>query len=273
MNVKEHMSIKDLLFIVICIELLLACGHKQPSTAIISQNEEKPQVVVIMNKENFPDVNFRGAICRLLPIAEGDTIPEKMLSKVEELQLSGLGIKSLKGIEFFTAVKQIDCSDNQLREIDVSKNMFLLQLECGRNQLTSIDISSNKMIYGLGCSNNQLKSINVSKSTNLEVLLCNGNKIERLDVSHCPKLRELGVVDCELKELDVTNNPNLEKLYCTGNKIKELDLSKNSKMKNLYCKQPLFRRINIIRPANRPDLGKGTTHIWSDGLTLIWWRN
>jgi Leucine-rich repeat (LRR) protein len=92
-------------------------------------------------------------------------------------------------------------------------------------------------------------------------------------VSNCPKLRELGVVDCELKELDVTNNPNLEKLYCTGNKIKELDLSKNVKMENLYCKQPLFRHINIIRPANNPDLGNGATNTWHDGLTLIWRQN
>jgi len=273
MNVKGNMSIKDFLFIAICIVLLLACEHKQPDTAIISQNEGKPQVVVIMNKENFPDVNFRGAICRLLPIVEGDTIPEKLLSKIEELQISGLGINSLKGIEYFTALKQMDCSENLLRDIDVSKNTVLRELECGHNQLTKIDISKNNMLYGLGCSHNQLTSIDVSKSANLEVLLCNGNKIEGLDVSHCPKLRELGVVDCELKELDVTNNPNLEKLYCTGNKIKELDLSKNSKMKNLYCKQPLLRRINIIRPVNNPDLGKGTTNTWSDGLMLIWWQN
>ena len=269
-EIKEKANMKSSLLMATCIVLLLACGQKQPEKIVDSQDETPPRVIVMMTQENFPDLNFRGAICRMLPIAEGDTIPEKMLSKVKKLQLSGLGIKSLKGIEFFTALTQIDCSENQLQEIDVSKNTALQTLECGRNQLTSIDISNNIMLTGLGCCYNQLTSIDVSKSANLEVLLCNKNKIESLDVSHCPKLRELGVVDCELKELDVTNNPNLEKLYCTGNKLKELDLSKNTKMENLYCEQPLFRRINIIRPANNPDLGKGTFHTWSNGLTLFW---
>lgn len=263
-------------FIVMCVFLVTACGHKMPDKTTNSQdeknsqNEKKAQAVVMMNQENFPDVNFRGAICRLLPIVEDGPIPEELLSKVEELQLSGLGIKSLKGIEFFTALKQVDCSNNLLQDIDISKNTVLRKLECGHNQLTSIDISNNNMLYGLGCGNNQLTSIDVSKSANLEVLLCHENNIESIDVSHCPKLRELGVVNCELKELDVTNNPDLEELYCTGNKLKELDLSKNTKMKNLYCEQPLFRRINIICPANNPDLGKGTSHTWYDSLVLIW---
>lgn len=262
---------KKLYLLMLCSIMIVGCKKKSSVITIYETKQSQPSL--LLNEENFPDVNFRGAICRFLPIAEGDTIPEELFSKVEELQLSGLGINSLKGIEYFTALKQMDCSENQLRDIDVSKNTVLRELECGHNQLSSIDISNNNMLYGLGCSNNQLTSIDVSKSANLEILLCNGNKIERLDVSNCPKLRELGVVDCELKELDVTNNPNLEKLYCTGNKIKELDLSKNVKMENLYCKQPLFRHINIIRPANNPDLGNGATNTWHDGLTLIWWQN
>lgn len=64
----------------------------------------------------------------------------------------------------------------------------------------------------------------------------------------------------------------LWKLYCSGNALKELDLSNNTKMENLYCKQPLFGHIDIIRPANNPELGLGTSSFWTDGLTLIWFE-
>lgn len=265
--------LKNLLFKIVicgvCCILDSSCGHINPEEAV--ENAE-PQTVVVMNKDYFPDVSFRSVICRILPIAEGDTIPNDYLLKIEELRLSALGICSLKGIEYFPALEQVDCSHNMLKEIDVSKNLVLRKLECGDNQLTHIDVTCNHELVGLGCSFNQLTSVDLTESPNLECFLCSGNKMVSVDVSNCPRLRELGVVDCDLLELDVTNNPDLERLYCSGNKFKSLDLSNNTKMNSLYCEQRFFHSVNIIRPANNPDLGKGEIHTWSNYLCLIWWQ-
>ena len=255
----------------ICSALLLACERRTTKVDSVVQVEELP--IVILNEENFPDFNFRSAICRLLPIAEGDTIPNKMLMQVEELRLSELGISSLKGVEFFTSLRQLDCSHNQLKEIDVTKNVALTTLECRYNQLSAIDVTHNSHLRSLGCSHNQLKNIDVSKNPQLMYLICNDNKIEKIDVSKNPQLCELGVVNCELKVLNVSNNLDLRELYCTGNHLRELDLRSNEKMENLYCEQPLWHSIKILRPANNPDLGKGNEHTWSDGITFIWLKN
>jgi hypothetical protein len=252
--------------------LLVSCGHKTADTNSVVQEEPKPEYKVRVNKDNFPDINFRSVVCRLLPVAEGDLIPNELLLQVKELNASELGIQDLKGIEYFTALEQLDCSGNQLTKLDVSKNVALKILECGYNQLSEIDVTHNALLKGLGCSNNKLKSIDVSHNPDLEHLLCNENQITSIDVSHNQKLIELGVVKCKLKRLDVTNNLNLERLYCSGNDLKELDLSNNTKMENLYCKQPLFGHIDIIRPANNPELGLGTSSFWADGLTLIWFE-
>ena len=257
--------------IILCCVLFASCSNKGTESGGVAETDSVSQAIVL-NDSNFPDVNFRSAICRKLSIAEGDTIPNEIILKVEELRLSELGIRSLKGIEFFTALRQVDCRDNMLKEIDFSKNISLVNLECANNLLTSIDVTNNQLLEGLGCSHNKLTSIDLTKCPNLEHFLCSGNKIKHIDISKCQKLLELGVVNCELTELDVTNNPNLKKLYCSGNNIRVLDLRNNLKMDNLYCKQPFLSQIDIIRPSNNASLGKETTHYWTDYLSFIWWE-
>ena len=255
----------------ICTVLTVACGNKASDEKNKVQVQEEQNPPVVLNKDNFPDPNFRDTICRILSLTEGDTIPSKLLSSVEELRLRDLGIRNLKGVEFFPSLIQLDCSGNLLEEIDVSKNVSLKRLECARNQLSHLDVTHNEMLEGLGCSKNNLRSINVSGNANLQRLLCDGNLIGTIDVSKNPKLQELGVNDCDLNVLNVSNNTLLENLYCSGNKFAELDLRSNTKMKNLYCKQPFLKHITILYPANNPDLGKGTVY-WGDELTLTWFN-
>lgn len=259
---------RNCLFIISVSLFLLSCVNENRPTDL-KQEVLQEREMIVLNEENFPDFNFRDAICRQLSLDDGDTIPDNVLSSLEELQLRDLGIRSLDGIELFPKLRQIDCSGNLLEVLDVSKNVSLQVLECARNQLLCLDLTHNSLLEALGCSRNKLKSINVSMNPKLQHLLCNGNPIELIDVSHNPELRELGVVDCKLVVLDVTNNPLLENLYCAGNKLKELDLRSNMKMNNLYCKQPVLRHINIFYPSNNPNLGRGMIH-WSDDLLLLW---
>lgn len=247
-------------------------GCKKKHTVITIYESKRPQPSLLLNNENFPDFNFRSAICRLLPIAEGDSIPKEYLVQIKQLNLAELGISDLKGIEFFTSLKELSCRGNNLSNIDVSKNQGLLWLECGDNQLTKIDVSHNLQLKGLGCSNNALTSIDVTQNVHLQELFCTGNEIESINVAHNPKLRVLGVNDCKLKELDVSRNPDLEELFCTDNKFKTLDLSSNIKLTNLYCEQPIFRTITIKRPANNPDVGLGNTHTWTDYISILWYK-
>ena len=257
---------KKFLAFAMCCGLLMACSKKASNDS----EQQTAQGPVVINAENFPDENFRAAVCYLLSAEEGDTVSAERFAKVEELELERLWLNDLKGIEYFTALRQLDCSDNLLTSIDVSKNTALKCLECGHNLLTAIDVTHNQQLMSLGCCNNQLTAIDVSKNPELIHLLCNENMLESIDVSNNPKLLTLGVNACRLKTLDVSKNLELSELICNENQFKELDLSNNTKLRNLYCEQPFLGHINITRPANKPNLGTGTSFSWPNSLMLFW---
>jgi len=74
-------------------------------------------------------------------------------------------------------ITHLICSDNQLTNLDVSKNTLLTLLVCSQNQLTSLDVSKNVALIKLLCRDNQLTNLDVSKNTMLMLLNCNGNQL------------------------------------------------------------------------------------------------
>ncbi|MDR1692451.1 MAG: M6 family metalloprotease domain-containing protein [Oscillospiraceae bacterium] len=122
----------------------------------------------------FADANFLKAVRKLLgnpdgPIYAGD------LEQVENLNLSGNGIADLAGIEYFTSLQTLDCSDNQLTELDLSSNPELAHLHCGGNLLETLDTSGNPALITLYCADNLLVSMDVSNNPLLEELSCEHN--------------------------------------------------------------------------------------------------
>ena len=72
---------------------------------------------------------------------DGDgAISDAEARKVTAMNLSGLGIQSLGGIERFTALKTLDCSNNQLTQLDLSGNAALTALLCDGNPLPWVDV-------------------------------------------------------------------------------------------------------------------------------------
>ena len=97
------------------------------------------------------------------------------INDLDELYLDSKGIQDLTGIENFTGLIYLNCTDNQLTSLDVSNNTALHELWCGMNQITSLDVSNNTALTVLSCWNNQLTSLDVSNNTALTYLSCNDN--------------------------------------------------------------------------------------------------
>jgi Leucine-rich repeat (LRR) protein len=72
----------------------------------------------------------------------------------------------------------LNCSGNQLTNLDVSNDPALELLNCSKNQLISLDVSNNITLKALNCSGNQLTSLDVSNNTTLRVLDCSGNQLK-----------------------------------------------------------------------------------------------
>ena len=85
-----------------------------------------------------------------------------------EINCGNMNISNLNGIEAFTALTGLDCGDNQLTSLDVSKNTALTELNCSFMQLTSLDVSKNTALTYLMCSGNSFNCDALKKSRGLE---------------------------------------------------------------------------------------------------------
>ena len=177
----------------------------------------KPDVEI--NKENFPDENFRYYLLDQDYGADGKLTAEEMDS-VRKINVRSMNISSLKGLENFTKLEVLLCDSNKLTKLDVTLYAELTRLNCGSNRLNSLDVSKNLKLIGLVCHANNLSELDVTQNTKLERLLCWQNNLAALDVTNNTKLEALGCYNNKLTELDVSRNGKLDALRCDEKKIK-----------------------------------------------------
>ena len=189
---------------------------------------------VTIDNTNFPDANFR-TVVKKFDTNQDSSLSDTEIAAVKKINCSNKGITNLKGIEYFTSLNILWCTDNQLTALDVSENTALTKLNCCFNKLTSLDVSKNTALTILECHVNRLTSLDVSKNTALTELNCSINKLTALDVSKNTALTELYCNDNQLTSLDVSKNTALISLSCVCNQLTSLDVSKNTALTELNC--------------------------------------
>lgn len=208
---------------------------------------------IAIDEVHFPDENFRKYLKDNFDENGDGYFSQDEIDSITFMTISN-GVKSLDGINYFTSMTSLDCSNNQLTSLDVSKNPNLTTLKCFGNRLTALDVSKNLNLLSLDCFTNQLTELDVSKNLNLRYLNCGGNKLESFDVSQNTNLGSLichGNVGNPLTELDVSKNLNLVYLDCSYNKLKSLDVSQNPNLRKLYCSN---NQITILDVSQNPKL-------------------
>ena len=170
---------------------------------------------VAIDNTNFPDANFR-TIVEYYDTNKDSSLSDTEIAAVEEIDCYDKGISNLKGIEYFTALRSLNCGYNQLTSLDVSKNTALTNLYCSRNQLTALDVSKNTALTCLDCRSSQLTALDVSKNTALTYLDCGNNQLTSLDVSKNTALTDLDCDKNQLTSLDVSNT-DMDELDCDDN--------------------------------------------------------
>lgn len=198
---------------------ILICGASV-FTACSSNDDNpfQPVVLVGIDKTNFPDDNFWNYLLEQ-DYGKDGVLTEAEIRNITVMDVSEKEIKSLKGIEYFTALRSLSCGFNELTAPDVSKNTALTYLRCDDNKLTALDISKNTALTRLSCSGNSLTSLDLSKNTALTSLSCNCNALTTLDVSANTSLDYLACYSNQLATLDLSKNMALENLLCFKNQI------------------------------------------------------
>ena len=177
--------------------------------------------------------------------ADGFIIPSAAAAVTGALDLSSMGIMSLAGIEFFTGITELNCSDNVLTALDVSGCTGLTDLYCSGNALETLNVSSCTGLTDLYCSYNSLETLDVSGCTGLEYLKCSYNSLETLDVSGCTGLTDLYCSDNRLATLNVSSCTGLTNLDCSDNRLATLDVSGCTGLARLYCSDNSLETLDV----------------------------
>lgn len=135
------------------------------------------------------------------------------------LDVSGLNIFDLTGIEGFAALEFLNCSNNpNLGTLDLSQNAQLDILNCSNTGLNALDISNNLFLTQLYAGFNLFTSLNTANTAGLQTLDLNNGQVTALNVTTNNLLATLLVANNQLQGvLDLSQNANLTTLNTTGN--------------------------------------------------------
>ena len=111
---------------------------------------------VYINAANFPDENFRNYVLANFDRDKTKSLSEAEIRIVKEINVLNKGISNLTGIQHFTNLETLNCTENNLTSLDVSANTELTTLYCSINQLSALDVSKNKKLTTLYCYYNQI---------------------------------------------------------------------------------------------------------------------
>lgn len=190
---------------------------------------------VVIDETNFPDEGFRQHVKDKFDTNKDDTLSADEIAEAKEISVEGKPITSFKGIEYFTALTNLECSRTKLTSLDTSHNKKLGYLRCNYiPDLTTLNVSQNTELKVLYCNDNALADLNLTNNSALETLECGDNELTTLDLSKNTELKCFGCFNSKLSSLDLTNNTNLEELYFCGNNVSNIDVSENTKLKFLH---------------------------------------
>lgn len=228
----------------------------------------------------FSDAALQSYMAANIDLNEDGKLSTAEIGAVRGLDLSGLGIKQMDGIENFSNLEVLQCSDNEITKLDLSNNKKLTKLYCNNNKLVNLNINTNLELQILNCSDNMLGALEIGNCGFLKELYCRNNLIEDLNISYASKLMKLDCgknrrlsklntdsngalkeVNCDgamIETLSFQGNPNLEIVNCEENRLKSIDLSANNTLKGLDCSDNELEILDLshIERLQRVDCSK-----------------
>lgn len=206
---------------------------------------------LIAQNVDIPDYQFKDYLLNNPSInttADGEISFAEAAAFTGEIDVNSLYIFDLTGIEAFTSITRLNCSNNWLSTLNVSQNVNLKSLSCSGVGLDSLDISNLPDLTYLDCSGNSLSNLDFSNNLNIDTLNCNWNELESLDAS---ALVNLTYLDCgsnyQLSSFNISANVALETLICSsmGGQLDTLDTSANINLKYLNCRSNGLDSLNV----------------------------
>ena len=253
-----------------------------PAAAFVAKNrvraedsdpavEDVTEVQIAIDETNFPDETFREYVMKNVDSEDPiGVLTDDEIASRHYMDLDGLGIKTLKGIEYFTELQALYCSSNPISDLNLTANVNLEYVELyfntehysadlsGLSKLEELEIN-NSNIVSLNCTGcvslervraNEcifLETLNLSGCTSLDILLCKKDAaLTSVNLSGCSALTYM---DCDdstaLAELDLTDCVKLDELSCSYCSIAKLTWGNMPKLKILACDHNALTSLDV----------------------------
>ncbi|OXA98914.1 DUF7619 domain-containing protein [Flavobacterium pectinovorum] len=260
---------------------------------------------------NIPDNNLKMKLISLnIDTNSNFQIETSEALNLKFLDISNSNINSLQGLENFTNLEYLNCSNNPIfNSIDfnllqkltylnysfiqsttyfniVNSNLTTLildgssnlkEVQCtGNKNLTSLSISGAVNMTDLWCSNNKLASLDLNGLTALKNVQCQGNQLQTLDAGNLINLKSLSCGGNLLSKLNITGSTSLTSVSCQINKLLKLNVSGLINLVNLTCFSNQLMELNVNGLVNLKELYCDGNYIPSlnlDGLVNLEWLN
>ncbi len=169
----------------------------------------------------FDDPNLESALISKGYDADNDGfISYTEAGDIFDLDISGLDLFSLGGLEACSGLFELNCSNNNIMSSYVLEQFeYLSFLNCSDNLLMNLDLSQFNFLMFLDCSNNPLTSLIIDDSGDLFDLNCNNTELTYLYLKNNTSLDYVYIEDIpSLKKVCVWSE-NIEEevtFYTTG---------------------------------------------------------
>lgn len=178
-----------------------------------------------------------------------EVTPDKKITSLEGLQyftnLESLDLKNqfvseAQPIEKLSNLIYLRLAGNELKAINLTELTKLEDLRLfGNKQLKEIDLSRCLYLKGLYLQDTSIKELDLTKHKKLELALLNRSKLERVTFDGLPLLENISLVENNLTELSATHLPKLKELHANSNRLTKVTLDGVPSLErlNLYKNQ------------------------------------
>ncbi|MCQ2119685.1 MAG: hypothetical protein MJY84_07170 [Bacteroidales bacterium] len=164
--------------------------------------------------KKIKDSVFRVYCTAKLDADKDGKISMEEAASVTSMDISELNISRLDGIEYFTGLKNFNCSSIKAQSI-VLACPALEVLKCENNPaLSKLDVSKSPALSFIFASHTGLKSLDLKAQQNLYRLWVDDTPLTVLDLSQCPKVNNLNLLNCPgLSEVTLAPQVDRDLLY------------------------------------------------------------
>ncbi len=199
----------------------------------------------------IPDAKFKAALVNSLINTNRDSEIQVYEAKNMQgtLNISGLGINSLTGIEAFTELGGLLCNYNNLTYLNLSSNTKLQTITCTNNNIRNIVLPSTTTLKTIDISNNIISFINLSSLPNLTNFQCYNNSFTNIDISSNTLLNYLSCYNNSIINLNLSTNTTLATLYCYDNNLASMTLPIGESLRIIYCQNNRLTDVDFSKAS------------------------